>query len=290
MVELTRLDRLWWPDEGLRKRDVVEYYRAVAPVLVPHLRGRPFTLKQHYHGPRSPYRWLKDAPPELPEWIRTTEQPARSRGGKAVRYALVEDELALLWMVEYGCVDLHVWTARADRPDAPDFVVFDLDPAAGAEFGDVVRAAQLVREALGLLGLESLPMTTGGGGMHVRVPLARRHTHAEARTFAGMVASAVSRAHPDAMTVERRPAERRGVFVDTKMNGHGQQLVAPYSVRPEPGGPVATPLRWDEVGEGLDPRAFTIAEVRARVEREGDLFAPLLRGRQRLDAALRRLV
>jgi bifunctional non-homologous end joining protein LigD len=284
-VEISHADRVYWPESGSTKADLANYYGEVAPVLLPHLRGRPFTIKQHYTVPRGPFRWIKDAPPDMPSWIRTCPQPAKSRGGAIVRYPLVEDEATLLWMVDYGVIDLHVWPSRCDRPDRPDFVLFDLDPA-GVHFADVVRAALLVRDALIALGLESYPMTTGGEGMHVRVPIARRYTHAEARHFAEIVASALRDASGGLVTVERRIDRRDGVFVDTKMNGHGQQIVAPYSVRPRDGAPVATPLRWDEVDRRLDPRTFTMDVVLERVRREGDLYAPLLSGRQRLDRAL----
>jgi bifunctional non-homologous end joining protein LigD len=265
-VELTRLDRVFWPGEGVTKRDLVEYYRAIAPVLVPHLRGRPFTIKRHYTVPRGPFEWVKDAPPELPSWIRTCPQPAKSRRGALVRYPLVNSRDALLWMVEYGAVDLHVWSSRCDRPDRPDYVLFDLDPK-GGDFADVVQAAVLVREALRRVGLESLVRTTGGDGLHVLVPITRRYTHEQTRRFAGVVAGY---------------AKQEGVVVDVKMNGHGQQVVAGYSVRPLPGAPVATPLRWDEVDERLDPSAFTLATVPARVAALGDLHEALLHGRQRL--------
>lgn len=270
------------------KADVVDYYQRIAPVLVPHLRGRPFTMKRHFNGPRSPFAWVKDAPPELPEWIRVSAQPAKSRRGALVRYPLVEDELALLWMVEFGCIDLHVWTSRVDRPDRPDTVLFDLDPA-GVPFADVVRAALLLREALALLGLESFPMTTGGAGMHVRVPIARRHEYGQVRQFAEVVARALVASSGGLVTVERSLATRHGVFVDTKMNGHGQQVVAPYSLRPLPQAAVATPLDWEEVHDGLEPAQFGLAEVIARAEREADPAAPLLQGRQRLDRALARV-
>ena len=284
-VRLTHLDRLWWPEEGIRKADIVAYYRVVAPVLLPHLRDRPFTMKQHYTGPRSPFRWLKDAPADMPEWIPVAPLPARSRRGALVRYPLVNDELALLWMLELGCVDLHVSTSRADRPDRPDFVLFDLDPT-GVPFAHVVRAAVLLRDALEALGVQALPMTTGGEGLHVRVPVARTHSHAEVRRFADVVATALRRTAPELVTTERSLARRRGVFVDTKMNGHGQQVVAPYSVRPRPGAPVAAPLLGDEVDERLNPASFTLRRVRDRVERDGDLFTPLLHGRARLGRAL----
>jgi bifunctional non-homologous end joining protein LigD len=287
-VRFTHLERVWWPELGIRKADVVAYYAAVAPAVVPHLRNRPFTIKQHYTSPRSPFRWVKDAPPELPEWIPVSPLPARSRGGELVRYPLVNDELALLWMVEFGCIDLHVWASRADRPDRPDFVLFDLDPA-GVGFGDVVAAGVALRDALDALGLAAVPMTTGGNGLHVRVPVERRHTHSEARAFAEVVAGALVRTAPGLVTTERSPSRRRGVFVDTKMNGHGQQVVAPYSVRPRPGAPVAAPLRWEELDATLEPAAFTLARVRERVEHDGDLAAQLLRGRQRLGPALAQL-
>jgi bifunctional non-homologous end joining protein LigD len=285
-VRLTRLDQLWWPEEGIRKADVVDYYRRVSPVLIPHLRGRPLTLRRHYQGPRSPYEWLKDAPPEAPDWLRVAALPASSRGGGLVRYPLADDELSLLWLIEFGCVDLHAWAARADRPDRPDVVVFDLDPA-GVPFADVTRAASLLREALAGLGLESYANTTGGDGLHVRVPVMRRHSFAEAREFAAIVTVALRRTAPRLVTTERSRERRRGVFVDTKMVGRGQQLVVPYSVRPKAEAPVATPLRWEEVTEALKPRAFTMATVLERITREGDVAAPLLHSRQRLDRALR---
>jgi bifunctional non-homologous end joining protein LigD len=281
-VRLTRLSRVYWPEAGLTKGDLVDFYARIAPALVPHLRNRPFTIKRHYTVPRGPFVWEKDAPEEMPEWVPVSPQPAKSRRGAVVRYALVNDDLALLWMVEYGCVDMHVWTARADRPDRPDFVLFDLDPSPGVRFADVVAATLLVRDALDVYGLGAVPRTTGGEGMHVQVPIERRYDYSEARRFAGIIAAALARASDGLVTDERDPDRRRGVFVDVKMNGHGQQLASVYSVRPLPGAPVSTPLRWEELDDELDPAAFTMDAVLERVERFGDLAAPLLRGPQRL--------
>ena len=283
MVTVHHPGQLWWPDVGLRKQDAIDYYAAIAPVLLPYLRDRPLTLRRHYNGPRSPFEWIKDAPPELPEWIRTTNQPAKSRGGAPVRYVLVDSVEALLWLVDFGCIDFHVWTSRSDRPDRPDYVLFDLDPA-GVPFSDVVAAALLLRNALAALGLQALVKTTGGEGLHVHVPIERRHTHEEARQFAQIVAGALVRSSGRLVTGERSPERRHGVFVDTKMNGHGQQVVAPYSVRPATAR-VATPLHWDEVEPGLDPGLFTMDEALRRVEAEGDPLAPVLRGGQRLSLA-----
>ena len=288
-VTLTRLDRVFWPKQRITKRHVVEYYRAIAPVLVPHLRDRPFTIKRHFTVPRGPFEWVKDAPPELPDWVPTSAQPAKSRGGDRVNYPLVNDALTLLWMVEYGAIDMHVWPSRVDRPDRPDYVVFDLDPAEAA-FRDVVRVAVLLREALAALELDCVVRTTGGDGLHVLVPVARRHTHEQAREFSEIVADALARTTRGLVTTERSLARRRGVFVDTQMNGHGQQLGSVYSVRPRAEAAVATPLRWDEVSERLDPHALGMREALLRVDELGDLAAPLLHGRQRLDRALARLV
>ena len=239
---------------------------------MPHLRGRPFTFKRYPNGPRGPCFWLKDLPPEAPDWFQTAPQPAKSRGGATVRYALVEDELSLLWAVDFGAIDLHVWSARADRPDRPDWAIFDLDPREG----NVVEAALVLREALDALELESHPRTSGHAGLHVLVPLARVHDYEQVRSFVAAVARAVHRARP-----------HLGVAIDVKMNGHGQQFVAAYSLRPKTAR-VCTPLTWDEVTPDLDSAAFTIDEVARRVERLGDLHAPVLRGRQRLAQVLRR--
>ena len=274
-VELHHPDQLWWPGLGLRKRDAFSYYDAIAPVLLPHLRDRPFTLKRHFNGPRSPFRWLKDRPPEAPDWIRTTPQPAKSRGGAMVSYVLVNDRATLLWLVDYGCVDLHVWTSRADRPERPDLVLLDLDPdPAGGPFAAVAEAALVVREALDGLGLHGYPMTTGGDGIHVRVPIARRYSYEDVRDFARVIAETLAR------------VGAVGVKLDVKMNGHGQQIVAPYSIRPVPTAAVATPLDWGEVDDDLDPAAFTPPLVLTRVAERGDLARPLLRARQSLAAAV----
>jgi bifunctional non-homologous end joining protein LigD len=263
-MQFTHLDRIYWPELGATKRDLVEYYRALAPVILPHLKDRPFTLKQHYTVPRGPYRYVKDAPPELPPVVKRCPQPAKSRGGAIVEYAMVNNLTSLLWMVELGAVDLHVWPSRCDKPESPDYVLFDID---AARTRDAVDAARRVKEALDVLELESYVRTSGGEGLHVLVPIARRHTNEEARAFANVVAGAL-----------RLDAAK----IDTKMIGRGQQVVAGYSVRPLPGAPVATPLRWEELEPALDPREFDLRTVPARVAEVGDLHEPLLHGRQSL--------
>jgi len=263
----------------------------VAEVLVPHLRDRPFTMKRYPDGWHGNHFFQKQAPSHMPEWIARAPFPASTRDGekKVIDYALVDDELALLWMANMGCIDLHAWSSRVDRPERPDWVMFDLDPSEGADFDDVVTVARLVRQTLDLLELEGYPKTSGSRGIHVLVPIARRHTHADARELASIVAGALARAHPDLVTTQWARKKRHGVLVDANQNGLGKTNATVYSVRPRAGAPVSTPLRWEEVVHGLDPASFTMDAVLDRVAREGDVFAPVLQGGQSISKALRAL-
>ena len=290
-LRLSNLDKPFWPEEGITKGDLIAYYRDVAPVLVPHLRGRPFTMKRYPDGWEGKNFFQKQSPSHMPEWIERRPFPASTREGekKVIDYALVNDELALLWMANMGCIDLHTWASRADRPDRPDWVMFDLDPSEGAGFEEVVEVALLVKQTLDLLELESFPKTSGSRVIHVLVPIARRHSFAAAREFAGIVAGALARAHPGLVTTEWVKEKRRGVLVDANQNGPGKTNAAVYSVRPRAGAPASTPLRWEEVVSGLDPSAFTMDSVLDRVARDGDLFAGVLGGKQSLTRALQAL-
>ena len=274
-VALTNQDKLFFPADGVTKGDLFAYYQAVAPVVVPHLKDRPFTMLRYPDGIEGKSFFQKDAPDHAPDWIRTFRH-------EGIRYALVNDVDSLLWMINMGCIDLHPWLARCDRPDRPDLVMFDLDPADGVPYSAVVEVALLVREALDALGLESVPRTSGGKGMHVLVPIERRRTHEEARGFVYAVARALARRHPEQITTKWRRAERHGVLIDGNQNGLGRTTAGAYSVRPRPGATVATPLSWDELTPQLDPRAFTMEAVMERVSRLGDVASPLLGRRQRL--------
>ncbi len=291
LLTLSNLDKPFWPEEGISKGDLLAFYRDIAPVLVPHLRDRPFTMKRYPDGWQGKHFFQKDAPSHMPDWIRRAPFPASTRDGekRMIDYPLVNDELALLWMVNMGCIDMNAWTSRVDLPARPDWVIFDLDPSDDVGFPEVIEVALLVKEILDLVGLESFAKTSGSRGMHVLVPLVRRHGYDETRSFAGIVAGALARAHPGLVTTEWTKSKRRGVLVDANQNGPGRTTAAVYSVRPRPGAPVSTPLRWDEVRAGIDPAAFSLDEVRARVARHGDLFAPVLELHQSLGPALRSL-
>ena len=290
-LRLSNLDKPFWPDEGITKGDLIAYYRDVAEVLVPHLRGRPFTMKRYPDGWQGKFFFQKQAPSHMPEWIKRVPLPASTREGekKVIEYALVDDELALLWMVNMGCIDMHAWSSRVGKEERPDWVMFDLDPAEGATFEDVVTVARLVKDTLDLLELEGYPKTSGSRGIHILVPVARRYTFGDARDFAAIIAGALARAHPGLVTTEWARKKRVGVLVDANQNRAGATNASVYSVRPRAGAPVSTPLRWDEVVPGLDLASFTMETVLDRVARQGDLFAGVLEGKQSLTKALRAL-
>ena len=293
ILKLSNLDKPFWPDEGITKGDLLAYYRDVAPVLVPHLRDRPFTMKRYPDGWQGKFFFQKDAPKHMPDWIPTRpfEASTRDRPPKrrVIDFPLVNDELALLWMVNMGCIDMNTWYSRVDKPSRPDFVLFDLDPSADVGFGEAIRVALLIKETLDLLELESHAKTSGSEGIHILVPIARRHTFTQTREFSEIIAGAIARAHPGLATTEWTKAKRRGVLIDTNQNGEGKTIASAYSVRPKPGAPVSTPLRWDEVNASLDPAAFTMDAVLERVAKEGDLFEGVLSSKQSLGAALRSL-
>ena len=188
-LRFSNLDKPFWPEEGITKGDLIAYYRDVAEVLVPHLKGRPFTMKRYPDGWQGKNFFQKNAPSHMPEWIERAPFPASTRAGekRIVDYAVVNDELALLWMANMGCIDLHTWASRVDRPERPDWVMFDLDPSEGSGFAEVIEVALLVKQTLDLLELASYPKTSGSRGIHVLVPIARRHSFEEVREFAGVV-------------------------------------------------------------------------------------------------------
>jgi len=292
-LKLSNLDKVFFPVEGVTKGDLLEYYRAVAPVLLPHLHDRPFTMVRWPDGIEADRFFQKDAPSHMPEWIpthralvSTRESPPRK---KWVNFPLVNDELALLWMVNMGCIDMNAWYSRIDKPDRPDFVLFDLDPSPDVGFKETVQVALLVKQALDAFGLVGFPKTSSAEGMHILVPIERRYTYEDTRQFAEIVAGAIARTHRGLATTEWTKSKRRGVLIDSNQNGEGKTIASVYSVRPRPGAPVSTPLRWSEVNEKLDPLEFTMPVVRERIRKHGDLFAGVLKTRQRLTDAMNAL-
>jgi bifunctional non-homologous end joining protein LigD len=293
VLRLSNLDKPFWPDEGITKGDLLAYYRDVAAVVIPHVRDRPFTMKRYPDGWQGKFFFQKDKPRGMPDWIPTLDIEVttrdRPRQRRRIDAPLVNDELALLWMVNMGCIDLNTWYSRVDKLDRPDFVLFDLDPSPDVGFRETVQVALLVKEALDALELQSFPKTSGADGIHVLVPIQRRHSYDDTRQFAEIIARALASTHRDLVTTEWTRSKRRGVLIDANQNGEGKTIASVYSVRPKEGAPVSTPLRWEEVDESLDPAAFTMDVVRERISKQGDLYEGVLKVKQSLGAALRTL-
>jgi bifunctional non-homologous end joining protein LigD len=291
-VRVTSADRVLFPGDGVTKGDLVSYYVDVAPALVPHLRNRPFTLKRYPHGIRERPYFQKQAPQGLPSWIPTRQFRTwpREGGSRLVDFVLVNEPAAVAWMVQMNCIDMNAWYSRVDKPERPDYVVFDLDPPESRNgFTQAIRVAHLVREALERLELRSYVKTSGADGIHVLLPITRRSTFPETYELAELVSRKLEAENPGLVTTEWLKKKRRGVLVDHRQNGHGKTIASAYSVRPKPGAPVSTPLRWEELGEKVRPRDFGMREALERVERHGDLFEPVLKGGQSLGAALKKL-
>ena len=281
-----------FPGDGITKGDLFEYYGEIAPAIVPHLKNRPFTMKRWREGLKGGSFFQKQAPKGMPSWIKTRQFRTwpREGGSRLVDFPLVNDRETLLWMVQMHCIDMNAWYSRVDKPERPDYVVFDLDPPESRNgFTQAIRVAHLVRQALERLELDSHVKTSGADGIHVLVPIARRSTYADTYEFAERLSRALEGENPGLVTTEWLKKKRRGVLVDHRQNGHGKTIASPYSVRPKAGAPVSTPLRWEELGEKVRPRDFGMREALARVEEHGDLFEPVLQGGQALGPALRQL-
>jgi bifunctional non-homologous end joining protein LigD len=289
-VNLSNPGRVLFPKDGITKGDLFDYYRRVAPVLVPHLRNRPFTMKRFREGANRPFFFQKQAPKGMPSWIPTRRYRTYPREGESrlVDFPLVNSPEAVLWMVQMHCIDMNAWYSRVDKPHRPDFVLFDLDPP-NDDFGASVRVARLIGEELKELGLEGYPKTSGAGGLHVLVPITRRSTFEQTYEFAELLARGLEQKHDGLVTTEWLKRKRRGVLVDHRQNAWGKTIASAYSVRPKPGAPVSTPVRWEELTGKLDYRSLTMEAVLNRIEQHGDLFTPVLEKPQPLVPALQTL-
>ncbi len=282
-LPLTNLGKVFWPESGRTKGDLLRYYAGMADVLVPHLRGRAMVMKRYPNGIAGKHFFMKRTPTHAPDWLETCAIEHGS--GSVIDFPVVEDAAGLLWLVNLGCIDLNPWYARCDDVDRPDFLHFDLDPVPDAGFERVRDAALLLRTALEAMGMPSYPKTTGSRGLHVYVPIVRGPRQKQVWGFARQVARTLAEHDPALITAEYRIAKRPPgrVLVDYNQNAWGRTLASVYSVRPRPGAPVSTPVTWDEVEDGIRIEDFTMDSVPGRVERLGDLWAPLLAARGRFD-------
>jgi bifunctional non-homologous end joining protein LigD len=286
-LKFTNTKKVFYPQEGYTKRDLINFYDGVADLLVPYLRGRPLSLRRYPNGIDGESFFQKDAPAGIPEWLRT-EVIADEESSK--RYIIAEDRASLLYLSNLGCIDQNPWMSRVGSLENPDFILIDLDPY-HCGYDRIVEAALLVRQKLEMMGLQGYPKTTGGDGMHIYVPLEPIYTFQQSRSFAEILARWLSAERPDIFTTPRTVAarEKGKVYFDYLQNSSGKTISAPYVARAYPGAPVATPLSWNEVQPGLKPSQFHIANVLRRFERMGDLFAGVLKKPQRIEGALEKI-
>lgn len=289
-LQVTNLRKVFWPAEGYTKGDLIDYYRAVAPTILPYLRDRPQSLNRHPNGIEGKNFFQKDAsrqPP--PDWIQTVVLPTDSRKRETIRYFVCQEEATLVYLANLGCIELNLWGSRLPTLDRPDYLAIDLDPE-DIEFDEVVRTAQTIRQVLDQFGIEGLCKTSGKRGLHIYVPLGAAYPYEQARQFAELIAALVHQQLRQTTSLFRLPKQRQQrVYLDCLQNGRGKTLAAPYSVRPYPGATVSTPLEWREVKKGLDPSRFTIRTLPGRIDKIGDLWEPILGPGIDLQACLERL-
>jgi bifunctional non-homologous end joining protein LigD len=282
---LSNLDKVYWPEEKITKGDLIEYYKKLAPILVPHLQDRPESLHRHPDGIDSQGFFQKDLVGHHPKWIQT-ERIYSESSGKSIDYLLCQNDWTLFYMANLGCIELNPWLSRRGSLDRPDFVVIDLDPDDNP-FEEVVEIAQALHRILDDISAMHLCKTSGATGLHFYIPIQGRFDYERSREFALAVCHVVHEMYPELTSLERSPAKRRGkIYLDCFQNAQGQTVASVYSVRPRSGAPVSTPIRWEELNPGLQPKAFNIENVPKRVETLGDLWRPILEESVDLDACL----
>jgi bifunctional non-homologous end joining protein LigD len=288
-LKFTNPSKVWFPKDGIKKRDVINYYDSIADLILPHLRDRPLSLKRYPNGIDEEYFFQKHAEDKVPAWVRLEPIDSEHRGSP-IHYIIANDRATLLYLTNLACIDQNPWMSRIGSLENPDFALIDLDPLE-CSYDKIVEAAQLVHNKLDLLGLEGYPKTTGGDGMHIYIPLEPVYTYEQVRSFAELLSILVIGDQPDLFTTPRAVAKRKKdkVYFDYLQISTGKTIAGPYVLRAHPGAPVSTPLKWSEVKKGLRPEQFHIHNARARFDQVGDLFAPVLTKPQRIEGAIEKM-
>lgn len=273
-VQFTNLNKVFWPKEGYTKGDVIEYYDRIAELLLPYLKDRPQSLFRTPNGIQGKGFFQKDAGGQAPSWVATLKVPSDSRGGEDIDYILCNNKATLLYLANLGSIEINPWTSRKRSLLKPDHLVMDLDPSKGNTFDHVVEAALGVKVVLDKLGLKGYCKTSGATGLHIYIPVGARYTYDELAPLGLKIMQVVCLLLPETTTLERSLSKRdtNKIYLDHLQNRKGQTLACAYSLRPKPGATVSTPLAWEEVVPGLDPKQFTIETIHERVREKGDLF------------------
>ncbi|AWA28791.1 DNA ligase D [Flavobacterium magnum] len=271
-VEFSNLDKIFWPKEKITKGDVIDYYRSVSEYILPYLKDRPQSLRRTPDGIKSEGFFQKDVAGKVPKWVKTRKIKSDS-AEESVEWLICNDEETLLFMANWGCIELNPWSSRVGSLNNPDYIIFDLDPK-GAPMKSIIRTAHKVKETLDLLKVPAYIKTSGGNGLHVFIPVLPKYTYEQTRQFSHLVSQMVHRDLPEITSLERLPAKRQGkVYLDFLQNGRGKTMASIYSLRPREGAGVSTPLDWEEVNDALDLKAFNIKTIPERLQQKGDLWA-----------------
>ncbi|MDP4129810.1 MAG: non-homologous end-joining DNA ligase [Bacteroidota bacterium] len=276
-VELSHVDKVFWPEEHITKGDIIEYYDKIYPYIIPYLKDRPESLRRNPNGILDRGFFQKNVKEIVPDWAKTIVLYSES-AAKDIEYFICNDKASLLYLVNLGCIELNPWNSRISTIDNPDYCILDLDPSEKNTFDDIVKVALAVRRIADVAGIPSFCKTSGATGIHIYIPLGAMYTYEECRAFALLLAKTVVKELPELTTIERslkkRPPDK--IYIDYLQNKKGQTLASAYSVRPRPHATVSTPLEWNEVKTGLRPEQFTIKNIFKRLDKNGDLFAGVL--------------
>jgi len=281
-------DKILFPEDGITKGELASYYEMIAPVMLPHLRGRPITMERYHRGITAPGFFQKDVVKGFPEWLERVEVPKKDG---TVHHPIANDARSLLWLANQNSITIHVWPSRAPNLYYPDICVFDLDPSNENEPERLRNAALMVRDFLNELGLTSWVKTSGSKGFHIAVPLDGKSDFGVVARFAHVVGRVLVERDPENLTQEFSKVDRAGrILVDTGRNGYSATFAATYTVRAKAGAPVSAPCTWDEVSSGeVGPRTFTLRMMEKRIAEVGDLWKDLLKSKRSLKAAIKKL-
>jgi len=274
-LKFTNLSKIFWPEEKISKRDLINYYYRVAPYILPYLKNRPQSMNRHPNGIYGEHFYYKDVTGKAPDWIETYKYHS-SADNRVRNYLVAKDEASLLYMISLGCIEINPWSSRVETEDFPDWCMIDLDPGKKT-FEQVITAARITKDVLDSVGVTGYPKTSGSTGMHIYIPLGAKYTFEQSKEFARIIAKEVHKQIPEFTSIERMVKNRGGkMYIDFLQNRPQATISAPYSVRPKPGATVSMPLHWHEVKSGLKMKDFNIFNAIDRIKTEGDLFKPVL--------------
>ena len=289
LVTVSNRKKVFWPEEGFTKGDLIDYYEKIADIILPYLKGRPLSLKRNPNGIYDKGFYHKDAGENVPAYVDVFPVKAESNN-KIIDYIVCNNKATLLYVANLGCIEMNPWNSTTKKIGHPTWMVIDIDPSDENEFADVVDTALATKMILDKAGIKCYCKTSGASGLHVYIPFNNKYDYVTIKDFARIIASLVQEQLPDTTTLERSLSKRGPrIYIDWLQNRTGQTLASVYSVRPKPGATVSAPLEWKEVNHKLSPSQFTMKNIWQRIRKKGDLFSPVLTEKNSIEKALKKL-